>query len=82
MTAGAGSYHLAGTQHWSKRDDFIYMAPYCPQSFVATGDEPAEYLLYRTSTATGLRRAAPSTPASTRTPASSCSARCTRRGGG
>ena len=27
--------------------DFIYMAPYCPQSFVATGDEPAEYLLYK-----------------------------------
>ena len=26
--------------------DFIYMAPYCPQSFVA-GDEPAEYLLYK-----------------------------------
>jgi (S)-ureidoglycine aminohydrolase len=26
--------------------DFIYMAPYCPQSFVA-GDEPSEYLLYK-----------------------------------
>jgi (S)-ureidoglycine aminohydrolase len=27
--------------------DFIYMAPYCPQSFVASGTEPAEYLLYK-----------------------------------
>ena len=30
-----------------ERDDFIYMAPYCPQSFVASGTEPAEYLLYK-----------------------------------
>ena len=31
----------------SARGDFVYMAPYCPQSFVATGREPAEYLLYK-----------------------------------
>ena len=30
-----------------ERDDFIYMAPYCPQGFTATGREPAEYLLYK-----------------------------------
>ena len=47
MTAGAGSYHLAGAQHEVREHDFIYMAPYCPQSFVATGDAPAEYLLYK-----------------------------------
>lgn len=47
MTAGGGSYHLDGAQHEVQRDDFIYMAPYCPQSFVATGDGPAEYLLYK-----------------------------------
>jgi len=47
MTAGGGLYHLDGVHHEVRRDDFIYMAPYCPQSFVATGPEPAEYLLYK-----------------------------------
>jgi (S)-ureidoglycine aminohydrolase len=47
MTAGAGLYHLDEDIHEVVRDDFIYMAPYCPQSFVATGSEPAEYLLYK-----------------------------------
>ena len=47
MTAGAGSYHLAGAQHEVRQHDFIYMAPYCPQSFVASGDGPAKYLLYK-----------------------------------
>jgi (S)-ureidoglycine aminohydrolase len=47
MTAGGGLYHLDGGQYEVRRDDFIYMAPYCPQSFVATGPEPAEYLLYK-----------------------------------
>ena len=42
-----GLYHLAGVQHEVREHDFIYMAPYCPQSFVATGDVPAEYLLYK-----------------------------------
>jgi (S)-ureidoglycine aminohydrolase len=47
MTAGAGSYHLDGTEHEVREGDFIYMAPYCPQSFVAGPDGPAEYLLYK-----------------------------------
>lgn len=47
MTAGGGLYHLDGADHEVRRDDFVYMAPYCPQSFVATGSEPAEYLLYK-----------------------------------
>jgi (S)-ureidoglycine aminohydrolase len=47
MTAGAGIYHLDGADHEVRRDDFIYMAPYCPQSFVATGSASAEYLLYK-----------------------------------
>jgi (S)-ureidoglycine aminohydrolase len=47
MTAGAGIYHLDGAEHEVGEDDFIYMAPYCPQSFVATGDGVAEYLLYK-----------------------------------
>jgi (S)-ureidoglycine aminohydrolase len=47
MTAGAGLYFLDGELFEVERDDFIYMAPYCPQGFTATGDEPAEYLLYK-----------------------------------
>jgi (S)-ureidoglycine aminohydrolase len=47
MTAGGGRYHLDGSDHDVRAHDFIYMAPYCPQSFVAAADEPAEYLLYK-----------------------------------
>ncbi len=47
MTAGAGLYFLDGELFEVHRDDFIYMAPYCPQGFTATGREPAEYLLYK-----------------------------------
>jgi (S)-ureidoglycine aminohydrolase len=47
MTAGAGLYRLGERHHEVRAGDFIYMAPYCPQSFVASGSEPAEYLLYK-----------------------------------
>jgi (S)-ureidoglycine aminohydrolase len=47
MTAGTGIYHLDGADHEVAEHDFIYMAPYCPQSFVATGAAVAEYLLYK-----------------------------------
>jgi (S)-ureidoglycine aminohydrolase len=47
MTAGGGVYLLEDERHEVREGDFIYMAPYCPQSFVATGDGPAEYLLYK-----------------------------------
>ena len=47
MTAGTGLYLLGTRHHEVEAGDFIYMAPYCPQSFVATGTEPAEYLLYK-----------------------------------
>jgi (S)-ureidoglycine aminohydrolase len=46
MTAGGGTYHLDGEDLEVERNDFIYMAPYCPQSFVA-GPDGAEYLLYK-----------------------------------
>ena len=46
MTAGSGTYHLDGADFPVQRDDFIYMAPYCPQSFTA-GPEGGEYLLYK-----------------------------------
>jgi (S)-ureidoglycine aminohydrolase len=47
MTAGAGTYLLDRERHEVTEGDFIYMAPYCPQSFTASGDGPAEYLLYK-----------------------------------
>jgi (S)-ureidoglycine aminohydrolase len=46
MTAGGGTYLLEDRRFEVHAGDFIYMAPYCPQSFVA-GDEPSEYLLYK-----------------------------------
>jgi (S)-ureidoglycine aminohydrolase len=46
MTAGGGSYVLDGDEHSVMQDDFIYMAPYCPQWFSA-GEDGAEYLLYK-----------------------------------
>jgi (S)-ureidoglycine aminohydrolase len=47
MTAGSGTYLLGSDEHAVRMGDFIYMAPYCPQSFVADPVEGAEYLLYK-----------------------------------
>jgi (S)-ureidoglycine aminohydrolase len=47
MTAGAGTYVLGADEHEVRAEDFIYMAPYCPQGFTASVDGPAEYLLYK-----------------------------------
>ena len=47
MTAGEGVYYLEGSYREVREGDFIYMAPYCPQSFRAAGLEDAEYLLYK-----------------------------------
>jgi (S)-ureidoglycine aminohydrolase len=47
MTAGSGVYLLEGGAYHVERDDFIYMAPYCPQSFRADPNDGAEYLLYK-----------------------------------
>lgn len=46
MTSGGGLYHLDGDEHDVSADDFIYMAPYCPQGFKA-GPEGGSYLLYK-----------------------------------
>jgi (S)-ureidoglycine aminohydrolase len=46
MTAGGGEYQLDGEEHPVRAGDFIYMAPYCPQGFVA-GPDGAAYLLYK-----------------------------------
>jgi (S)-ureidoglycine aminohydrolase len=47
MTEGGGIYLLDADRHDVAAGDFIYMAPYCPQSFTASGPGPAEYLLYK-----------------------------------
>jgi (S)-ureidoglycine aminohydrolase len=44
---GLDKVEIHDEEHAVLAGDFIYMAPYCPQSFTATGDEPAEYLLYK-----------------------------------
>jgi (S)-ureidoglycine aminohydrolase len=46
MTSGGGLYHLDGDEHPVEKDDFIYMAPYCPQGFRA-GPAGGSYLLYK-----------------------------------
>lgn len=47
MLAGGGIYWLNGDYHEVQTDDFIYMAPYCPQFFYATGWQKGRYLLYK-----------------------------------
>jgi (S)-ureidoglycine aminohydrolase len=46
MLDGGGEYLLGSDWHAVSADDFIYMAPYCPQTFVA-GEDGGEYLLYK-----------------------------------
>jgi (S)-ureidoglycine aminohydrolase len=46
MTAGGGTYFLDGEDLPVREGDFIYMAPHCPQSFLA-GPDGGEYLLYK-----------------------------------
>ncbi len=47
MLEGEGVYYLAGDYHDVRVGDYIYMAPYCPQSFWATGEKGGAYLLYK-----------------------------------
>jgi len=47
MLYGQGLYWLNGDYMEVKEDDFIYMAPYCPQFFYPTGHGPSAYLLYK-----------------------------------
>jgi (S)-ureidoglycine aminohydrolase len=53
MTAGGGDYLLGEDTLPVEADDFIYMPPYCPQSFRA-GDGGGEYLLYKDVYRTGF----------------------------
>lgn len=47
MIQGQGLYRLAGDYHPVQEGDAIWMAPYCPQWFVATGKTPARYIYYK-----------------------------------
>jgi (S)-ureidoglycine aminohydrolase len=44
---GKGLYYLG--EEWMEvgADDFIWMGPYCPQSFYATGPTPSRYIYYK-----------------------------------
>jgi (S)-ureidoglycine aminohydrolase len=44
---GKGMYYLGGDWMEVEKDDFIWMGPYCPQSFYATGRTPARYIYYK-----------------------------------
>jgi (S)-ureidoglycine aminohydrolase len=47
MLKGQGVYRLEDAHYPVKAGDVIWMAPYCPQWFVAMGAEPASYLYYK-----------------------------------
>jgi (S)-ureidoglycine aminohydrolase len=47
MLSGQGVYRLEDAWYPVAAGDVIWMAPYCPQWFVAMGDEPASYLYYK-----------------------------------
>ena len=44
---GKGMYFLDGEWMETEKDDFIWMGPYCPQSFYATGPTPSRYIYYK-----------------------------------
>ncbi|MGC4033752.1 MAG: (S)-ureidoglycine aminohydrolase [Tepidisphaeraceae bacterium] len=41
---GKGVYRLGDDWTEVEKDDYLWMGPYCPQSFYATGDVPAKYI--------------------------------------
>ena len=47
MLAGQGIYRLDSDWHPVQAGDVIWMAPYCPQWFVAMGKAPARYIYYK-----------------------------------
>jgi (S)-ureidoglycine aminohydrolase len=44
---GKGLYYLDDTWMEVEVDDFIWMGPFCPQSYYATGPSPTRYLYYK-----------------------------------
>ncbi|HEV8131583.1 MAG TPA: (S)-ureidoglycine aminohydrolase [Acidobacteriota bacterium] len=47
MLKGQGVYRLDKDWHLVREGDVIWMAPYCPQWFVAIGPTPASYIYYK-----------------------------------
>jgi (S)-ureidoglycine aminohydrolase len=47
MLRGQGIYRLDADWHPVRGGDVIWMAPYCPQWFVAMGTTPASYIYYK-----------------------------------
>jgi (S)-ureidoglycine aminohydrolase len=47
MLKGQGIYRLDADWHPVKANDVIWMAPFCPQWFVAMGKMPASYIYYK-----------------------------------
>ena len=47
MLEGGGIYRLGDSWYAVEKDDFIWMAPWCPQWFGALGKTPAKYLIYK-----------------------------------
>ncbi|MEO6569776.1 MAG: (S)-ureidoglycine aminohydrolase, partial [Opitutaceae bacterium] len=47
MLGGQGVYRLEDSWYPVAAGDVIWMAPYCPQWFVAMGKQPASYLYYK-----------------------------------
>ena len=44
---GQGVYYLGDRWMEVQQGDFIWMGPYCPQSFYAAGDVPSRYIYYK-----------------------------------
>jgi (S)-ureidoglycine aminohydrolase len=44
---GAGVYKLGDDWHPVEKGDALWLAPYCPQWFVAMGKTPARYIYYK-----------------------------------
>jgi (S)-ureidoglycine aminohydrolase len=55
MTKGQGVYRLDADYHPVQAGDVIWMAPYCPQWFVAMGKTPAAYIYYKDVNRTPLQ---------------------------
>jgi (S)-ureidoglycine aminohydrolase len=47
MLEGGGIYRLGDQWYPTTANDFIWMAPFCPQWFGAIGKKPAKYLIYK-----------------------------------
>ncbi len=47
MLQGKGVYFLGDTWMEVEATDFIWMGPFCPQSYYATGPQPSRYIYYK-----------------------------------